>query len=173
MNFSIEKSIQILEKTPQILTILLDNISEEWTSNNEGNQSWSAFDVVGHLIHCDESNWIPRIEITLSDAVVVKFEPLNRFAQIEKNKNKTLLQLLNEFVKIRFSSITKLRSLNLTEEQLMKKAIHPDLGEVNLAQLIATWVVHDLAHMNQISRVMAKQYKEEVGPWVDYLRILQ
>lgn len=173
MNFSIEKSIQILEKTPQILTILLDNISEERTSNNEGNQSWSAFDVVGHLIHCDESNWIPRIEITLSDAVVVKFEPLNRFAQIEKNKNKTLLQLLNEFVKIRFSSITKLRSLNLTEEQLMKKAIHPDLGEVNLAQLIATWVVHDLAHMNQISRVMAKQYKEEVGPWVDYLRILQ
>lgn len=173
MNFSIEKSIQILEKTPQLLTILLDNISEEWTLNNEGNQSWSAFDVVGHLIHCDECNWIPRIEITLSDAVVVKFEPLDRFAQIEKNKNKTLLQLLNEFVKIRFSSITKLRSLNITEEQLMKKAIHPDLGEVNLSQLIATWVVHDLAHMNQISRVMAKQYKEEVGPWVDYLRILQ
>ncbi|MGM8361840.1 DinB family protein [Flavobacterium sp. ARAG 55.4] len=173
MNFSIEKSIQILEKTPQLLTILLDNISEEWTLNNEGNQSWSAFDVVGHLIHCDESNWIPRIEITLSDAVVVKFEPLDRFAQIDKNKNKTLLQLLNEFVKIRFSSITKLRSLNITEEQLMKKAIHPDLGEVNLSQLIATWVVHDLAHMNQISRVMAKQYKEEVGPWVDYLRILQ
>lgn len=173
MNFSIEKSIQILEKTPQLLNILLDNISEEWTLNNEGNQSWSAFDVVGHLIHCDESNWIPRIEITLSDAVVVKFEPLDRFAQIEKNKNKTLLQLLNEFVKIRFSSITKLRSLNITEEQLMKKAIHPDLGEVNLSQLIATWVVHDLSHMNQISRVMAKQYKEEVGPWVDYLRILQ
>ncbi len=173
MNFSIDKSIQILEKTPQLLIVLLDNISDEWTLNNEGNHSWSAFDVVGHLIHCEEYNWIPRIEITLSDAIVVKFEPLDRFAQIEKNKNKTLLQLLNEFVKIRFSSITKLRSLNITEEQLVKTATHPDLGEVTLSQLISTWVVHDLAHLMQISRVMAKQYKEEVGPWADYFKILQ
>lgn len=172
MNFNLNKSIEILERTPTSLYSLLNNMSEDWTLNNEGGQSWSAYDIVGHLIHCDTDNWIPRIEIILTKSIVVQFDSLNRLAQIEKSKNKTLTDLLNEFIRVRSASIEKLRALNISDEQLLKEAIHPELGKVNLSQLIATWVVHDLDHLAQISRVMAKQYKNEVGPWIHYLKIL-
>lgn len=173
MQNSIEHTIQILERTPHTLHALLNNLNEEWTQKNEGGETWSPYDVIGHLIHCDEENWIPRIQIVLSDTVVKKFEPLDRFAQLEKSKGKTINQLLDEFIKIRFSSIAKLRALNITHEQFNKTAIHPEFGSVNLSQLISTWLVHDLDHISQISRVMAKQYKDDVGPWIQYLRVLK
>ncbi|MBS1652823.1 MAG: DinB family protein [Bacteroidetes bacterium] len=169
---NINKSIEILERTPRVLHTLLYKLNPEWTQNNEGGETWSSYDVIGHLIHCDEENWIPRILVVLSDSEVRKFEPLDRLAQLEKSKGKNINQLLDDFVKIRFSSIVKLRTLNITDEQLSKTAIHPELGTVTLSQLISTWVVHDLDHISQISRVMAKQYKNEIGPWVQYMRVL-
>jgi hypothetical protein len=173
MNNSIEHTIQILERTPHTLQSLLYSVNEEWTQNNEGDKTWSPYDIIGHLIHCDEENWIPRIKIVLSDSVIRKFEPLDRFAQLEKSKGKTTNQLLDDFIKIRFSTITKLRTLNITDEQLTKTAIHPEFGSVTLSQLISTWLVHDLDHIAQISRVMAKQYKDDVGPWIANLKILR
>lgn len=173
MQNSIEHTVQILERTPHTLHALLNNLNEEWTQKNEGGETWSPYDVIGHLIHCDEENWIPRIQIVLSDSVVKKFKPLDRFAQLEKSKGKTINQLLDEFIKIRFSSIAKLRALNITDEQFTKTAIHPEFGSVNLSQLISTWLVHDFDHLSQIARVMAKQYKDDVGPWIQYLRVLK
>ena len=173
MKFSINASIEILERTPKSLYSLLHNLNDNWTLKNEGGDTWSPYDVIGHLIHFDECNWIPRIEVTLSDSVVRNFEPLNRFAQLEKNKGKTLDQLLHDFVQIRASSIAALHSLKITNVQLSKTAIHPELGSVTLSQLISTWVVHDLNHTSQIVRVMAKQYQAEVGPWIQYMRVLK
>ena len=173
MKFSINASIEILERTPKTLHSLLHNLNDNWTLKNEGGDTWSPYDVIGHLIHCDECNWIPLIEVALSDSVVRNFEPLNRFVQPEKSKGKTLDQLLHDFVQIRASSITALHSLKITNEQLSKTAIHPELGSVTLSQLISTWVVHDLNHTSQIVRVMAKQYKDEVGPWIQYMRVLK
>lgn len=172
MKFSLEKTIEILERTPHTLKAMLYTIGDEWSRCNEGGDTWSAYDVVGHLIHCEECNWIQRIEIVLSDSVVRKFEPLDRFAQMQKSKGKTLEQLLDEFVTKRTANIAKLKSLHITEKQLSAKATHPELGEVTLSQLISTWTVHDLDHLSQISRVMAKQYKEEIGPWIQYMRII-
>lgn len=173
MKFSIERTIPLLGRTPEVLHRLLYNLGDEWTSSNEGADTWSPFDVVGHLIHCDEDNWIPRIRVVLSDSVVRKFEPLDRFAQAEKSKGKSMQQLLDEFKKVRFDSIRELRQLNISDDQLMKTAIHPDLGTVTLSQLVSTWMVHDLDHLSQITRVMAKQYTAEVGPWLSYMRILK
>lgn len=173
MNFSISNTIEILERTPHVLHTLLYNISNNWSHNSEGGETWSPYDAIGHLIHCDEYNWIPRIEVVLSDSVVRKFEPLDRFAQLQKSKGKSLNQLLEEFVKIRAISLKKLKALNISDEQLLKTAMHPELGLVNLSQLISTWLVHDLDHTAQISRVMAKQYKDEVGPWIQYMRVLK
>ncbi|MCE3227511.1 MAG: DinB family protein [Bacteroidetes bacterium] len=171
--FNLNSTIEILERTPQTIHSLLYNVNEQWANTNEGGESWSPFDVVGHLIHCDEENWIPRIKIVLSESEVRSFDPLNRFAQFEKNKGKTINQLLDDFVRIRFTSITTLRQLNLTKEQFGKTATHPDLGSVSLSQLISTWMAHDMDHLAQISRVIAKQYVNEVGPWISYLRILK
>ena len=173
MSFSISNTIQILERTPHALHSLLYNLNEHWSHNNEGGETWSPYDVIGHLIHCDEYNWIPRIEVVLSDFVVREFEPLDRFAQLQKSKGKNLNQLLDEFVKIRAISLEKLKALNISEEQLLKTAIHPELGSVNLSQLISTWLVHDLDHISQVARVMAKQYKDDVGPWIVNLKILR
>ena len=172
MNFTIEKSIEILERTPEVLDAMLKNISPYWTENNEGGETWSVFDVLGHLVHGEKTDWIPRVEIILSDTQDKTFEPFERFAQFEESKGKTLLELLDEFKRLRKKNIDVLRSKKLTGENLKGKGIHPAFGEVTLAQLLATWTVHDLDHIAQISRVMAKQYKEEVGPWIEYLRIL-
>ncbi|MBP2284849.1 hypothetical protein H4V97_003167 [Flavobacterium sp. CG_23.5] len=173
MKFSLSDSIEILERTPKALHSLLRNLNDNWTLKNEGSDTWSPYDVIGHLIHCDESNWIPRIEVALSDFVVRNFEPLDRFAQLEKSKGKTLNQLLNDFVQIRATSIAALHSLKITNEQLSKTATHPELGSVTLSQLISAWVVHDLNHTSQIVRVIAKQYQAEVGPWIQYMRVLK
>jgi uncharacterized damage-inducible protein DinB len=168
----IQHTIQILERTPHTLNALLRNLNEEWAQNNEGGETWSPYDVIGHLIHCDEYNWIPRIKLVICDSQVRTFEPLDCFAQLEKSKGKSVNQLLDEFIHVRSISLSQLKELAITNEQLFKTAIHPELGSVTLSQLISTWLVHDLDHIAQISRVMAKQYKDEVGPWIQYMRIL-
>ena len=173
MTFALDKSIEILEKTPEVLSYMLNTLSPEWTSQNEGGDTWSVYDVVGHLIHGEKTDWIPRLEIILSNEPDKTFESFDRFAQFEASKGKSLAQLLDEFRRLRKISLEKLQSLGLTETDGAKTGIHPSFGEVTLSQLISTWVVHDLNHITQISRVMAKQYKEAVGPWIDYLRILQ
>jgi len=173
MNFTLEKSMEILERTPDVLNRMLQNISAEWTSNNEGGQTWSVYDIIGHLIHGERTDWIPRAEIILSEKHDKKFESFNRLAQFEESKEKSLTQLLDEFKTLREKNIEYLRSKKLTDKNLEEKGIHPTFGEVTLSQLLSTWVVHDLNHIAQISRVMAKQYKVEVGPWIEYLRILQ
>lgn len=172
MNFTIEKSIEILERTPEVLEAMLKNISPEWIEKTEGGETWNVFDVLGHLVHGEKTDWIPRMEIILSDARDKTFEPFDRFAQFEESNGKTLSQLLDEFKELRKKNIGVLRSKNLADKNLEEKGIHPAFGEVTLAQLLATWIVHDLDHIAQISRVMAKQYKEAVGPWREYLKIL-
>ena len=172
MNFTIEKSIEILERTPDVLEAMLENVSAEWTENNEGGETWSVFDVLGHLVHGEKTDWIPRMDVILSNPQDKKFAQFDRFAQFEESKGKTLQELLEEFKRLRKKNVDVLRSKNLTIENLESKGVHPAFGEVTLAQLLATWTVHDLDHIAQISRVMAKQYKEAVGPWTQYLKIL-
>ena len=172
MSFTVEKSIEILERTPEVLETMLQNISAEWTENNEGGETWSVFDVLGHLVHGEKTDWMARMEIILSDAPDKKFAPFDRFAQFEESKGKTLQELLEEFKRLRKKNVDVLRSKKLITENLEQKGVHPAFGEVNLKQLLATWTVHDLDHISQISRVMAKQYKEDVGPWTQYLKIL-
>jgi uncharacterized damage-inducible protein DinB len=173
MIFNLERSIQILERTPDVLHAMLHDISDEWTSNNEGGESWSVYDIIGHFIHGEKTDWIPRAEIVLSGKQDKRFVPFDRFAQFKESKGKSLAQLLDEFRLLRKKNIEYLRSNKLTDKRLEEKGIHPAFGEVTLSQLLSTWVVHDLNHIAQISRVMAKQYKAEVGPWVEYLKILQ
>jgi len=172
MKYSIDKALEIIERTPVILNVYLKNLSDEWILCNEGGETWSAFDVVGHLIHGEKTDWVPRLKLVLNDSENKTFEPYDRFAQFEESKGKTMKQLLNEFSELRLQNVAFLKSLNITESDFDKKAIHPSLGEVTLNNLLATWVAHDLGHINQISRVMAKQYKKEVGPWVEYLSVL-
>ena len=173
MEFSINKSIEILERTPHVLIQLTNNLSADWTMNNEGGETWSVFDVIGHLIHGEKTDWMTRIEIILSERAHKEFVPFDRFAQLKESKGKSLEQLLNEFLAVRELSLKKLKGLHLKESDFDKTAIHPKFGKVTLSQLIAAWTVHDLDHISQISRVMAKQYKEQSGPWVEYMKILR
>ncbi len=172
MKYSIENSIEILERTPAVLKALLSNLSEDWIINNEGPETFSPYDVIGHLIHGEKTDWVIRAKIILESGLSKPFTPWDRFAQFEESNGKTLLQLLNEFEIIRNGNVVWLKSLNLTETDLDKKGMHPKLGEVTLRNLLSTWVVHDLTHIAQITRVMAKQYKEEMGPWSEFFRIL-
>ncbi|MGM5469264.1 DinB family protein [Flavobacteriaceae bacterium LMO-SS05] len=172
MKYDLFKSIEILERTPIILKEFLSPLSDDWIFCNEGDQTWSAFDSLGHLIHGEKTDWIPRLHIILGHSKHKIFEPFDRFAQFEQSKGKSVQDLLNEFMELRQANLTHLKSLNLTKNQLLLTGIHPELGEVTLSQLLATWVTHDLGHIAQIARVMAKQYKTEVGPWAAYLPIL-
>ncbi len=172
MEFSIEKAIEILERTPVALSHLLSGLSDDWTSHNEGGDTWAVYDVIGHLIHGDKTDWLTRAQLILSDSAQKNFGPFDRFAQFENSQGKSLLQLLTEFQEVRSQNLDKLRNLNIQPEDLQKTGVHPAFGEVTLSQLLATWVTHDLDHIAQISRVMAKQYKAEVGPWIAYLKIL-
>lgn len=172
MNFDLTKSIEILERTPAVLNTMLHDISPDWTSVNEGEDTWSVYDVIGHLVHCEKADWIVRAEIILSQDPDKKFEPFDRFAQFRDSKGKTLAQLLSEFETRRHENINRLRAKNLTDTDLGKTGIHPAFGTVTLSQLLATWTVHDFTHIAQIARVMAKQYKTAVGPWIAYLGVL-
>ena len=172
MNYSKEQAIEILERTPAVLKSLLANISTDWVMNNEGPETFSPYDVVGHLIHGEKTDWVVRAKIILQHGVSRPFDPYDRFAQFEESKGKNLQQLLKEFEEIRKQNIAWLQSCQLTENDLERKGMHPVLGEVSLRNLLSTWVVHDLTHIAQITRVMAKQYKEEMGPWPEFFRIL-
>lgn len=171
MVFNLNRSIEILERTPSALTHLLIDVSDEWTRTNEGTDTFSPFDVLGHLIHGEKTDWIPRLNIIL-DSGDKTFSTYDRFAQFEESKGKSMNYLLNEFKILRQENVALLKSKSLKEADFLKTGIHPSLGPVTLSQLIATWTVHDLSHIAQITRVMCKQYKDEVGPWIEYFGIL-
>ncbi len=172
MLFNLDQAIEILTRTPTVLNALLNNLSSGWTTNNEGEQSWSPFDVLGHLIHGERTDWMPRIKIILQSGESETFETFDRFAQFEESKGKSLAELLATFAELREQSLAMLAGLNITAEDLDKRGTHPALGSVRLEELIATWVVHDLSHLTQITRTMAKQYSDAVGPWKAYLSVL-
>ena len=172
MLYSLKKSYEILERTPAVLKALLTGLSEDWIMNNEGPETFSPYDVAGHLVHGEKTDWVVRIKRILEFGNSRTFDLFDRFAQYKDSEGKTLQQLLDEFEQLRGENIRWLKSLNLSATDLDKTGMHPVLGEVTMRHLLATWVVHDLTHIAQISRVMAKQYKEEMGPWTDFFRIL-
>ena len=171
MIFKINEAIEVLERTPVVLEQMLGGLSSDWIMNNEGPETWCPYDVVGHLIHGEKTDWIARLDIILSDGNK-NFTPYDRFAQFKESKGKSLPQLLDEFKELRKQNVSTLKSKGLTDADFDKTGNHPSFGEVTLKQLLATWVAHDLSHINQITRVMSKQYKIEVGPWKAYLPVM-
>jgi hypothetical protein len=172
LDFNLDKSILILERTPAVLQQLLGGLPDDWTRNNEGGESWSPYDVMGHLVHGEKTDWIARTKMILSGEHKT-FPVFNRTAMFEESKGKSLADLLVEFQSVRAENLKTLRSLNLTEKDFDKTGIHPKFGEVTLRQLLSTWTIHDLTHLAQISRVMAKQYKQAIGPWLEYMRLVR
>lgn len=172
MDFELESSIAVLQRTPAVLQGLLGGLGDQWTRANEGAETFSPFDVVGHLIDGEETDWIPRVRIILARGEHPEFAPYDRFRHRTRNVNRTLSSLLDEFARLRAANLELLRSWKLTDAELDLPGIHPSLGRVTLRQLIATWVAHDLGHLAQIARVMAKQYRDAVGPWAAYLPVL-
>lgn len=172
MEFNVDKSVQILGRTPSVLKALLQNLHDDWVVNNEGPDTFSPYDVIGHLIHGEKTDWRVRATMIMEYGESKTFVPYDRFAQFDESKGKSLQQLLDEFDKLRTENLEWLVALQLSSEDLDKKGVHPSLGAVTLRQLLSTWVVHDLTHIAQVSRVMAKQYKEEIGPWVEFFRIM-
>ena len=172
MEFQLDHAFEILERTPGALRSLLKGLREEWTLANEGAETWSPYDVIGHLIHGERTDWIPRARIILIEGGDHSFEPFDRFATFRESQGKSLSELLETFAVLRQENLEMLRSFRLTENDLVKTGIHPEFGIVTLEQLLATWVVHDLSHVAQIAEVMARQYRQAVGPWKAYLPIL-
>jgi hypothetical protein len=173
MRFNLEHATELLSRTPDVLRTMLADLPAEWVSGNEGEQTWSPFDVVGHLIHGERTDWIPRARMILRSEEPETFETFDRFAQFEESRGKSLEELLGTFSELRSENLRALRELNVTASDLRRRGKHPELGEVTLEELLATWVVHDLDHVAQITRTMAKQYREAVGPWTAYLSVLK
>lgn len=172
MKFELGQGIEILRQTPYTLARMLEDLSPEWTESGGDRETWSPYDVIGHLIHGEETDWIPRAEIILAQGENRTFTPYDRIAQFENSRGKTLNDLLTEFAHTRNTNIKKLAGWQLTPEQLELKGMHPELGEVTLEQLLATWVVHDLNHIRQVVTCMAVKYDNNVGAWKAYLSIL-
>ena len=173
MEFELESAIAILKRTPATLNSLLRDLPEPWLVQNEGPETWSPYDVLGHLIHGEETDWIPRAKIILEHGETRAFEPFDRVAMFEESKSKTIAELLDTFAQLRTESLRELQAMNLTTALLDKRGRHPELGVVTLRQLLSTWVVHDLGHIRQVVRVMSKQYRDAVGPWRAYLSVLE
>lgn len=173
MVFDLRQARLVLERTPAVLHSLLYSLSSEWTTGNEGPNTWSPYDVVGHLIHGERTDWIPRIEHILRHGDAVAFPPFDREAMVGESQGRTLDQLLDTFASLRRQSLDGLDALKLSEADLERNGRHPEFGVVTLRQHVATWVVHDLTHINQVVRVMAKQYDAAVGPWRAYLSVLK
>ena len=172
MNFDLNKSIELLNRTPDMYSALFTNSEHRWDKIDEGAGTWNGYNIIGHLIHGEKTDWIPRAEIIMGNDGIKTFEPYDRFAQEKLYSTQTTEELLSEFRILRSKNIEKIKSWNLSKNDLDKKGIHPDLGIVTLRQLISTWTIHDLAHLNQISRVIVKHYSEDVGPWKKYTRLL-
>lgn len=172
MEFSLEAGTAVLTRTPGTLRSMLRGLPPSWTSANEGDDTWTPEGVVGHLIHGEETDWVPRATIILTRGESEAFEPFDRFAQEQRFAGWPLERLLDRFTELRAQGLETLRGWRLKPEQLALKGKHPELGQVTLSQLLATWVVHDLGHIGQIARVMAKQYSAAVGPWKAYLPVL-
>jgi hypothetical protein len=173
MDFSLPAATAVLERTPRALRALLEGLGTEWTHASEGPETWSPFDVVGHLIHGERTDWIPRARIILAQGPERRFTPFDRFAQLEASRGRSLESLLEEFERLRADNLAILTGRRLTDTQLALEGEHPAFGVVTLRQLLATWVAHDLGHVAQVARVMAKQYRDAVGPWREYLTIVR
>jgi hypothetical protein len=171
--FRLPEAIAVLTRTPASLDAALRSLPDTWVLHNEGKDTWSVFDVVGHLIFGERTDWMPRLRIILKSGEDRPFEPFDRFAQMKQSKDQSLEQLLDEFARLRKANLTELQALNLQAEDLGRRGKHPELGVVTVSELLATWVVHDLTHVHQVSRIMAHQYRDLVGPWSAYLGVLQ
>lgn len=172
MSFDLSETLDLLGRTPTVLGALLRGTSASWHASNEGPDTWSAYDVVGHLIHGEETDWVPRARLILEHGESQPFEPFDRFAQRNRFAGSSLADLLDRFTGLRQANLETVRSWSLTETELGLPGRHPELGRVTLRELLATWAVHDLNHLAQISRVMAKVYAGEVGAWRAYLSVL-
>ena len=169
----LQDTISLLARTPATLNSLLRDLPDIWIHRNEGPGTWSAFEVVGHLISGERSDWMPRVKMILEFGDSKAFEPFDRCGHEREIQGKSLGELLDEFARVRAENLKELRALNLTREDLNRRGRHPSLGSVTLSELLATWPVHDLTHVHQISRLMAHQYRNAVGPWDRYLGVLQ
>jgi hypothetical protein len=170
--FVVEEATAVLARTPGALNALLRGLPDGWIVAHEGGETWSPYDVMGHLIHGERTDWIPRVRRLLEHGESLAFEKFDRFAQFDESKGKTLASLLDEFAEVRGQSLRDLAALNLTAADIDRRGRHPAFGAVTLRQLLATWMAHDLDHVSQIARVIARQYSDEVGPWRAYLRII-
>jgi hypothetical protein len=172
MEVDLAQTINILTRTPLVLNALLKDAPAELITGNEGPNTWSPFDIIGHLIHGETTDWIPRTRMILNHGESRTFEPFDRFAQYERSRGKSIFDLLKEFETLRRQSLDALKEMEITADQLSQRGMHPHLGSVTLRQLLATWVAHDLSHIAQAVRVMCRQYSEGVGPWKEYLPIM-
>jgi hypothetical protein len=173
MERNLEITLSLLTRTPASLNALLRDLPEAWTRRNEGEQTWSPYDIVGHLIHGERTDWMPRAKMILQFGETRVFEPLDRWAQARESEGKSLEQLLDEFARLRSENLGQLRALNLRPEDFARRGRHPALGPVTLSELLATWATHDLTHLHQLSRLLGYQYREAVGPWSAYLGVLK
>jgi DinB superfamily len=173
MHQDLSHTIALLTRTPATLDALLRDLPETWTLRNEGENTWTVFDVVGHLIHGEHEDWMPRVKILLEFGETRAFDPFDRLGHVRKSQGKSLDQLLDDFAAARSNSLDQLRALNLRPGDFERRGQHPAFGVVSLSQLLATWAAHDLTHLHQISRIMAHQYRESVGPWRAYLGVMQ
>jgi hypothetical protein len=173
MNHNLDDSIALLTRTPAVLNALLRGLPEEWTLQNEGENTWSALDIVGHLIHCERSDWMPRTKWLLQYGETEPFPPFDRWGHVRECTGKALPQLLDEFSAIRAENLAGLRAMNLSSEDLTRHGCHPALGAVTLSELLAAWAAHDVNHLHQVSRVMAHQYREAVGPFQRFMGVMQ
>jgi hypothetical protein len=172
MEFDLKDGIEVLERTPHVLRAMLAGLPPAWSDATEGPETWSPYVIVGHLIHGERTDWIPRAQIILAQGSSRRFAPFDRFVQLRESQGRALADLLDEFARLRSGNVTTLVGWQLTKTQLALEGEHPEFGVVTLRQLLATWVAHDLGHVAQAARVMAKQYREAVGPWRAYLPIL-
>jgi DinB family protein len=172
MEFRFDEALPILRRTPRVLRELLRELPDVWTDATEGEGTWSPFDVIGHLIHGERTDWMPRVEHILKYGEAVTFPVFDREAMFAASKGRTLRELLNTFDRLRIESLDRLQALSLTDTDLARRGRHPEFGVVTMGQHLATWVAHDLGHTSQIVRVMARQYRDAVGPWRAYLTIL-
>jgi hypothetical protein len=172
MDFLLPHALQILERTPATFRALLQGLTVDWTAPNEGEATFSAIDNLGHVIHAERTDWIPRARLILAQGASVRFEPFDRLGHRHESEGKSVTQLLDEFSQLRSGNLRTLREWRLTDRELALEGEHPAFGRVTLRQLLATWVVHDLGHLAQTSRVLARQYRDAVGPWREYLPVL-